>query len=107
MSLKMWLMPALLCLAADVIAAPAGTTSAVSKPAATRSSVGTTIVGEQESAMGLYLTPWKEEYAAGADQPPSLLDAPLQPVEGSDLQREVEYQDSLSAYRRTHSQRNR
>lgn len=83
----------------------AAATSAASKsPVVVKEAGGSTIIGEQDSAMGLTLMPWKEEFSSGLDQPPSLYRAPLTPVNGADLQRETEYRDNLGNYRRSHSQ---
>jgi hypothetical protein len=62
------------------------------------------IAGEQDSAMGLNLTPWKEEYATGMDQPPSLYRAATNPIDSRSLRRQTEYRDTLGSYRRSHSQ---
>jgi hypothetical protein len=62
---------------------------------------GTTIVGEQESPIGLYITPWKDEYAErGLDRPARLLDEELQPIDKATFARQVEYFDKISAYRK-------
>lgn len=88
-----------------VAATPQSSDSATTRPAVTvKEPGGSTIVGEQDSAMGLTLTPWKEEYATGLDQPPSLYRAPTSSVSDSSLQRQTEYRDNLSSYRRSHSQ---
>lgn len=85
---------------------------AAAKPAATQAPVtvngdgGTTIVGEQESAMGLYLTPWKDEYATGMDQAPALFDAGATPIASRSLRRQTEYRDAVSSYRLSHFQQN-
>jgi hypothetical protein len=61
---------------------------------------GTTIVGEQDSDVGLYLTPWKEEHADNIDPPPSLLDEPPQPLDAHNFARQVRDAGTVSAYRR-------
>ena len=61
---------------------------------------GTTIVGEQDSDVGLYLTPWKEEHADNIDPPPSLLDEPPQPLDAHSFARQVRDAGTVSAYRR-------
>jgi hypothetical protein len=82
----------------------AAAASASKAPVVVKEAGGSTIVGEQDSAMGLTLMPWKEEFSSGLDQPPSLYRAPLTPVNGRDLQRDTEYRDNLGDYRRSHSQ---
>lgn len=78
--------------------------AAPDNPVVVKEAGGSTIVGEQDSAMGLTLMPWKEEFSSGLDQPPSLYRAPLTPLNASDLQRETEFRDNLGSYRRSHSQ---
>lgn len=58
--------------------------------------LGTTIVGEQESALGLYLMPWKEDTASDRDRPPALLDGSKVPLDT----REIEYHETTQAWRR-------
>lgn len=88
----------------DGQAVAATTSTSGNSPVVVKEAGGSTIVGEQDSAMGLTLMPWKDEFSSGLDQPPSLYRAPLTPVNGSDLQRETEYRDNLGNYRRSHSQ---
>jgi len=61
---------------------------------------GTTIVGEQDSDVGLYLTPWKGEHADNIDPPPSLLDEPPQPIDARGFARQVQDAGTVTAYRR-------
>ena len=61
---------------------------------------GTTIVGERDSDVGLYLTPWKEEHPDNVDPPPSLLDEPPQPVDAHAFSRQVRDASTITAYRR-------
>ncbi|MDM4768734.1 hypothetical protein [Solimonas sp. SE-A11] len=64
---------------------------------------GTTIVGEQESAVGLFLTPWQDERASDVDRPPSRL-SPVTPDAGSFAASAMAY-ESQWAYRREQLQR--
>lgn len=59
---------------------------------------GTTIIGEQEAAVGLYLTPWREELASDVDRAPRLYEASGDAVEAADLQRQVDVRESMDAY---------
>jgi hypothetical protein len=68
--------------------------------------IGTTIVGEQDAAVGLYITPWKEESASDLDRPPSLFDAPAQPIDAYGFSRRVRYFDAARAHRAERLQRN-
>lgn len=81
--------------AGSALAAPAD------KPAVdTQAAAGTNIVGEMESAVGLYLMPWQEEAAGDVDRPPRLVDEPLQPVDGARFAGKVRTDESIAAYRR-------
>ncbi|AXQ27570.1 hypothetical protein D0B54_02250 [Solimonas sp. K1W22B-7] len=83
-----------LCLLSGVAAAEA--------PAAES---GTTIVGEQESSVGLFLTPWQDERASDLDRPPSRL-APATPsLDATDFGRSAAAYETLLAYRREQLQR--
>lgn len=68
---------------------------------------GTTLFGEQDSDVGLYLTPWKEEHADDLDPPPGLLDQTLQPIDGASFARSVREAATVTAYRREQMQRSR
>ena len=66
---------------------------------------GTTVVGEQESAVGLFLTPWQDERASDLDRPPSRL-APAAPsTDAVDFVRSAAAYENLQAYRREQLQR--
>lgn len=97
---------ALLCCAAN--AASPKPAAAAAPPAETPAvdtmqqagEAGTTIVGERDSDVGLYLTPWKEEHPDNIDPPPSLLDEPPQPVDAHAFSRQVRDASTITAYRR-------
>jgi hypothetical protein len=75
-------------------AAPAPGDEAVHKAA-----TGTTVVGEQESPIGLYITPWRNSAAAGGlDRPARLLDEALLPLDPDVFKRQVEYHRALSEH---------
>jgi hypothetical protein len=61
---------------------------------------GTTIVGERDAALGLYLTPWKEEQPDNIDPPPSLLDEPPQALDARGFALQARDAATISAYRR-------
>lgn len=96
---------------ADALAAPKKK-KAVAKPVAAATvpgdddkpvngEAGTTIVGDSESPIGLYITPWKDEYAErGLDRPARLLDEELQPIDKATFARQVEYFQKIDAYRK-------
>ena len=81
-------------------AKPATPTKSADEPIDT--STGTTIIGDQESPIGLYITPWKDEYAErGLDRPARLLDEALLPIDPATFRRQVEYYESITAFQRS------
>lgn len=60
----------------------------------------TVIVGDRDSAVGLYLLPWKEEAASDIDLPPRLHEVPAQALETSQFARHVGDEEANAAYRR-------
>jgi hypothetical protein len=86
-------------------APPAAAPRAPGAPAAPapRSTVprssGTTIVGDQEAPIGLYIMPWRQSAAAtGLDRPARLLDEALMPLDPEVFRRQVEYHRALSEH---------
>lgn len=75
--------------------------------AAETTPAGTTIVGDQEAAVGLFLAPWKDEARAELDRPPGLADRELSPVNVPAQARVNTYFEIGRAYRRERLQRNR
>lgn len=66
-------------------------------PTATSRSAGTTIVGERESPIGLYITPWRESRAEdNVDRPARLLQEKMQPIDETVFLRQIEYYNALS-----------
>lgn len=61
---------------------------------------GTTIVGEDESPMGLFIMPWKNSSAdTGLDKPARLLDEAMLPLDKDVFRRQTEYYQTLSEHR--------
>ncbi|MDI3258222.1 MAG: hypothetical protein QJR02_00645 [Sinobacteraceae bacterium] len=60
---------------------------------------GTTIVGERESATGLYLMPWRPEHADAMERPPGILDVPAVPIDAQRFRREDQLYNAGTAYR--------
>jgi len=58
---------------------------------------GTTIIGERESPIGLYIMPWREARPeADMDRPARLLQEDLQPLDEDVFVRQIEYYNALS-----------
>jgi hypothetical protein len=62
-----------------------------------RDDAGTTIVGERESPIGLYITPWRNAYAEqDIDRPARLLRVDMSPIDRDVFTRQVEYYEALT-----------
>lgn len=58
---------------------------------------GMTIVGEDESPIGLYITPWRDAAPEkGIDRPARLLQEEMLPIDEDVFVRQVEYYDALT-----------
>lgn len=68
---------------------------------------GVTIMGDRDSALGLFLAPWKEEERADLGRPPGLQDPALTPVDPDGFARTTTYYQTGRAYRAERLQRNR
>ncbi len=90
-------------LAAALLAAPAGAqkSQAASKDAQPGDEgAGTTIIGDRESPIGLYLTPWKNEYATrGMDRPAQIVQEQMAPIDPQVFKRQNTYYDTIQEYR--------
>lgn len=60
---------------------------------------GTTIVGEQDAAVGLFLAPWKNESRSEGGRPPGWNDPSLAPVDPHGYARSSEHYAMGRAYR--------
>ncbi|MGH8444387.1 MAG: hypothetical protein ACREVL_03920 [Solimonas sp.] len=90
--------PITLCLCALALLLPAAAGAAGDVPAG--ASGGTTIVGERETAVGLYLMPWQEEAPSDIDRPPQFFDQPQQAIDATAFHARVEADAANAAYRR-------
>lgn len=67
-------------------------------PAGSR--IGTTVIGERESPIGLYITPWRRSAPEPTlDRPARLLVVEPEPVDHEVYRRQVEYHDKLAEAR--------
>lgn len=94
------------------IAFPVALWAAESQPATesgrtVKTDNGTEIIGDQDSAVGLFLTPWKNETAADIDRAPGLFDSKSSPIDPKVFAQKVENDDALAGYRRSRTQSNR
>ena len=64
-----------------------------------KAETGTTVIGEQEAPIGLYIMPWRQSQSqAGLERPARLLDEALLPLDPEVFKRQVEYHRALSAH---------
>lgn len=97
--------------AAPSASPPAATAPGAAKPASSpapavpddpsvhKAEHGTTVVGEQEAPIGLYITPWRNSAAAGGlDRPARLLDEALMPLDPDEFSRYVNYNRALTQW---------
>ena len=81
---------------------PDGPAVDTSKTAPKPGSDGTTIIGDRESPIGLYITPWRNAAAeVDIDRPARLLSLDLEPVDKRVFSRQVEYYEALSIAQRS------
>ncbi len=64
-------------------------------------------MGDRDSALGLFLAPWKEEERADLGRPPGLQDPALSTVDAEGFARTTTYYQTGRAYRAERLQRNR
>jgi len=78
---------------------PADTTAAPAS--AGGDTTGTTIVGDQEAPIGLFITPWKNDYAEHSlDRPARFVDDELVPIDPDVFHREIKYDAAIAAHRK-------
>jgi hypothetical protein len=70
-----------------------------SQGAPVQAPAGTTVIGEQDSPIGLYIMPWRQSAAeSGLDRPARLLDEALLPLDPEVFRRQVEYHRALTEH---------
>lgn len=85
----------------------AGSAGALHAEDAPQPQSGTTIVGDQDAALGLFLAPWKDESRAELGRAPGLHDRPMTAVDPTDFARVSTYYAAGRAYRAERLQRNK
>ena len=63
--------------------------------------IGTRIIGDEEAALGLTITPWQEESPVEMDRPPLLLEPGAEKINAAELRSRVRTQQTISAFRRS------
>lgn len=83
-------------------------TLSIGARAQTADAAGTTILGDQDAAVGLYLAPWKdEEPAADLGRAPGLHDEAPVPLDASAFARTSTYYSTVRAWRAERLQKHR
>lgn len=60
---------------------------------------GTTVIGDQESPIGLYIMPWRNSSAdPGLDKPARLLEEAMLPMDRDVFRRQTEYFQTLQTH---------
>jgi hypothetical protein len=73
--------------------------ASVPVPASRSATAGTTIMGDDDSPIGLYIMPWRNMAAdGGLDRPARLLEEALLPLDPDVFRRQVEYHRALSRH---------
>jgi hypothetical protein len=68
---------------------------------AVKTDTGTTVVGERESPIGLYITPWRNDAPeAELDRPARFLEEELLPLDPDVFRRQVEYFNTITDHLR-------
>lgn len=88
----------LLSLSSTAALAQAG---AVEEPAVKTDNAGTTVVGDRESPIGLYITPWRNDAPEAAlDRPARFLEEQLLPIDADVFRRQLEYYNTITDHLR-------
>lgn len=83
------------------LAALAQTASPAEEPAVKTDGDGTTVVGDRESPIGLYITPWRNAAPeAELDRPARFLEEQLLPIDADVFRRQIEYYNTITDHLR-------
>lgn len=64
--------------------------------------MGLTIMGDRETPLGLFITPWKNAYPPQREDRPALLvDETARPLDAETFRRQSNYDEAFSTYRKT------
>ncbi|MES2682061.1 MAG: hypothetical protein V4650_00940 [Pseudomonadota bacterium] len=77
------------------------TKAADESPAVKTDQDGTTVVGDRESPIGLYITPWRNDTPEAAlDRPARFLEEQLLPIDADVFRRQIEYYNTITDHQR-------
>ena len=87
------------CLLGGALLAPAFAQD--EEPAVKTEPAGTTIIGDRESPIGLYITPWRNAAPESElDRPARFLEEQLLPIDADVFRRQIEYYNTISDHLR-------
>jgi len=93
------LLPILLLASLPVVSAAQSNTA--EQPAVETETSGTTVVGDRESPIGLYITPWRNAAPeAELDRPARFLEEQLLPLDADVFRRQIEYYNTITDHLR-------
>jgi len=76
------------------------------QPSVTTEPAGTTIIGDRESPIGLYITPWRNAAPESElDRPARFLEEQLLPIDADVFRRQIEYYNTISDHLRLRGNR--
>lgn len=76
------------------------------QPAIDTAPAGISIIGERESPIGLYITPWRNAAPeAELDRPARFLEEQLLPIDADVFRRQIEYYNTISDHLRVRGNR--
>lgn len=76
------------------------------QPAVTTEPAGTTIIGDRESPIGLYITPWRNAAPESElDRPARFLEEQLLPIDADVFRRQIEYHNTITDHLRLRGNR--
>lgn len=71
------------------------------EPAVKTDNGGLTVVGDKESPIGLYITPWRNDSPeAELDRPARFLEEQLLPIDADVFRRQIEYYNTITSHLR-------
>ena len=93
----MSLRPILALLLAGTAGLAAAQGNSTAEPQVETADTGTTIIGERESPIGLYIAPWRNAAPEKElDRPARFLDEALMPLDPEVFRRQLEYYNTIS-----------
>jgi len=95
---------ALASLPVTLLAQAPASEPAAAEPAVKTDEAGITVVGDRESPIGLYISPWRDDAPEPElDRPARFLEEQLLPIDADVFRRQLEYYNTITAHLRHNS----